>query len=129
LSKRLLDFSLRGRTQIPRAAGGTNHLDNLAFACPGCNGQKFTATEAIDPVSGELVPLYHPRQDEWNVHFTFSEDFGEVIGLTSIGRATVSRLEMNRLGACNLRRLLHRERKFPPDQLRKILAQPEKSPP
>jgi hypothetical protein len=26
----------------------------------GCNGHKHTATEAIDPINGEIVPLYNP---------------------------------------------------------------------
>ncbi|MCB0521729.1 MAG: HNH endonuclease [Saprospiraceae bacterium] len=60
---------------IPLAKNGTDELDNLAFACPGCNNYKFTHLEAVDPVSGETVPLFHPRQHDWNEHFQWSEDF------------------------------------------------------
>jgi 5-methylcytosine-specific restriction endonuclease McrA len=47
----------------PRSMSGTNNLDNLAFACLGCNNRKFTSTTALDPVTGTSVPLYHPRRD------------------------------------------------------------------
>jgi hypothetical protein len=44
-------------------------------------------------VSGELVPLFHPRRDRWAEHFLFRGVHIE--GLTSIGRATVDVLAMN----------------------------------
>ncbi len=49
---------------IPRAAGGTTLLENLAFACFGCNSSKYTKTHAIDPETKAETPLYHPRQQE-----------------------------------------------------------------
>src|SRR3954471_4636724 len=48
-----------------RARGGTTVLDNLALACQGCNNHKYDKTEAPDPASGQRVPLYHPRRDQW----------------------------------------------------------------
>ena len=53
--------------------------------------------EGEDPVTGEVVSLYHPRQDDWNEHFTWSEGFTLLIGLTHIGRATIIELDLNRL--------------------------------
>jgi 5-methylcytosine-specific restriction endonuclease McrA len=47
---------------LPRAAGGPTRVDNLALACQGCNNHKFTKTEAPDPTTGEMVPLFHPRR-------------------------------------------------------------------
>jgi len=44
---------------IPRQAGGETALDNMALACQGCNGHKYVKTHVVDPVSGELVPLFH----------------------------------------------------------------------
>jgi len=60
----------------------------------------------MDPATGELVPLYNPRTDEWSVHFGWNEDRTLIIGITATGRATVERLSLNRLGIVNLRRLL-----------------------
>lgn len=98
----------------PRALGGTNDLNNLAYACLGCNGRKFTATTVIDPVTGLSVALYHPRQHQWAEHFAWNEDFTLLIGLTPIGRATIVRLELNRAGVVNLRRMLQPLGKHPP---------------
>ncbi|HEY9668736.1 MAG TPA: HNH endonuclease signature motif containing protein [Coleofasciculaceae cyanobacterium] len=47
---------------IPRSAGGETVLDNLALSCQGCNNHKYNKTEGRDPVSGDTVPLYHPRK-------------------------------------------------------------------
>src|SRR5438046_2711332 len=90
----------------PRVAGGTRHLSNLAYSCLGCNNFKYTHTEAVDPETGETVSLYHPRRDLWLGHFTWSEDFTEIVGLTATGRASVERLQLNRPGVVNLRRVL-----------------------
>jgi 5-methylcytosine-specific restriction endonuclease McrA len=40
---------------------GETELENLALACPGCNGHKYNKTESPDPVDGTVVPLYNPR--------------------------------------------------------------------
>jgi hypothetical protein len=47
----------------------------------------------IDPDSGNLVPLFNPRTDSWNAHFTLDEL--TIAGLTDIGRATAALLNMN----------------------------------
>lgn len=99
---------------IPRSRGGTDHLDNLALACQGCNSRKYTDVDAIDPVSGKCVPLFHPRQHRWSDHFAWNDDFTLVIGLTPTGRATVERLQLNREGVVNLRRALHSVGAHPP---------------
>ena len=99
---------------IPRALGGTDKLDNLAYACLGCNNQKSTADTAPDPVTGERVALYHPRQHTWSEHFVWSNNSTVLIGLTPIGRAAIERLLLNRKGVVNLRRLLSLIGKHPP---------------
>jgi len=43
--------------------------------------------------SGELVRLFHPRNDLWIEHFRL--DGAWLIGLTPIGRATIHVLAMN----------------------------------
>jgi len=91
---------------LAAARGGGDELSNLALSCQGCNNRKFVSTHAEDPVNGERVPLFHPRRDSWNDHFAWNEDLTLVIGLTPTGRATMERLDLNRPGVVNLRRLL-----------------------
>lgn len=91
---------------IASARGGTHALSNLAYACQGCNGRKYTSTEAIDPATGETVPIYHPRQQRWTDHFAWNDDYTRIVALTPIGRATADKLQLNRAGLVNLRRVL-----------------------
>lgn len=100
---------------LPRALGGTHSNINLAFSCQGCNGSKATHTEAFDPVTCAYVPLFHPRQHQWNEHFRWSEESVLVEGISAIGRATIECLRLNRPGVVNLRRLLMVEQRHPPD--------------
>jgi hypothetical protein len=81
-------------------------MDNLAFACLNCNNRKQDDTTAIDPETRNRVPLYHPRQHVWTDHFQWSEDALNIIPLSATGRTTVERLQINRLGAINVRRAL-----------------------
>lgn len=97
----------------PRSRGGTPDPSNLALACQGCNSHKYTSTEAIDPVTGERVPLFHPRQQHWVDHFIWNEDYTIILGQTPTGRATVEKLKLNRIGLVNLRRVLHSIREHP----------------
>src|SRR5438132_11688027 len=60
---------------VPLKAGGSEELENLAFACQGCNNHKYTKTAARDPVSGALVSLFNPRLQLWPDHFLWSADF------------------------------------------------------
>ncbi len=98
----------------PLSRSGSNELENLALACSGCNGYKLDKVEAPDPSDGTMVSLYHPRHDQWYDHFSWSEDFTRIIGLTAIGRATVGQLQMNRPGLVNIRAALYLIRKHPP---------------
>jgi len=91
---------------VPRSRGGEDDGTNLALACQGCNNRKDTNVEALDLVSGETVPLYHPRRQRWHEHFTWNEDYTLVLGLTPTGRATVEKLQLHRAGVVNLRRVL-----------------------
>lgn len=91
---------------IPFSKGGTDDPHNLANTCDFCNGSKHKKTEAPDPLTGAIVPLFHPRNDLWAAHFTWSDDFTIIIGITPIGRATVACLKMNKQEARNLRAAL-----------------------
>jgi hypothetical protein len=98
----------------PVAKGGETSLENLALACGGCNSSKYTKQEAIDPSSSENAPLYHPRQEIWLEHFSWSTDGLEIIGMTPTGRATVQALNLNRSGVKNIRKLLIMANLHPP---------------
>lgn len=99
---------------IPVEKGGKTTLENLALSCQGCNSYKHTKTEDYDPLTRQFVCLYHPRQQRWDEHFVWNEDFTLIIGFTPAGRVTVETLHLNREGLLNLRRLLYTVRKHPP---------------
>jgi hypothetical protein len=102
----------------PRSRGGPTVAGNLSFSCQGCNNHKYTKTGAADPISGEQVPLFHPRNQRWRDHFAWSEDGTVMLGLTPTGRATVVALQLNRDGLVNLRRLLFAAGEHPPPEPR-----------
>lgn len=101
---------------LPCAKGGSSALENLALSCQGCNNHKFTKIEGFDPVTEQLVPLFHPRKQRWREHFAWNEDYTIVIGLTSTGRTTVNELYLNRSGLLNLRRVLFASGEHPPSE-------------
>jgi len=100
---------------VPLSKGGSSSLDNLAYACNGCNGIKYNKIYAIDPADGKSVRLYNPRKNDWSDHFMWSDTGLLVIGITSIGRATVNLLELNREELLNIRSILHLIGEHPPN--------------
>ena len=80
---------------IPEAQGGLTAPENLWLACRRCNEFKGSQIQAIDPLTDESVPLFHPRQQSWRVHFSWTINGSKIIGLTSTGRATVVALRLN----------------------------------
>ncbi|WP_446376687.1 HNH endonuclease [Coleofasciculus sp. D1-CHI-01] len=88
---------------IPLAKNGADTLDNLALACFHCNRKKSDRMTAIDPQSDAEVPLFNPRQDNWSNHFIWSADGLFIIGLTPVGRTTVTVLALNRERVINIR--------------------------
>jgi hypothetical protein len=90
----------------PIAKGGLSAIDNLAFACMGCNGFKQDKTQAYDATSQAIAPLYNPRTHVWHEHFAWNEDYTRLVPLTAIGRVTIAELQLNREGAMNIRMLL-----------------------
>jgi hypothetical protein len=93
---------------ISEAEGGLTILDNLALSCHGCNLHKSRRINNIDPLSGKTERLFDPRKDEWNKHFTWTEDYTIVVGITPIGRVTIDTLKMNRPGLVRKRSVLRR---------------------
>ena len=91
--------------------GGPTVSDNLAYVCFECNRAKVSDIASLDPSSGVLTPLYHPRQQTWNEHFAF--DGVSIKGLTPIGRATAFLLRLNEPARIAIRENLMREGRYP----------------
>lgn len=80
---------------IPEASGGQAVWENLCVSCHSCNEFKGARSNARDPLTDKLVPLFHPRRQRWRRHFRWSEDGTVILGLTPVGRATIAVLQMN----------------------------------
>lgn len=72
--------------------------------------------EALDPATGDIVPLFHPRVQDWKEHFAWDDSGLVMYGLTPAGRATVECLQLNREEVVNLRELLVMAGKHPPQE-------------
>jgi hypothetical protein len=94
---------------------GPTELENLAFACARCNGHKGPNLSGIDPLTKQVVTLFHPRQDVWASHFAWNGVILE--GLTPTGRATIDVLDVNNSIVVSRRSLLLLLGKFPPPPL------------
>jgi hypothetical protein len=79
---------------IPRSRGGPNEEYNLWLSCAICNGHKSDRISGRDTESGAEVPLFNPREQRWSDHFRWSDDGLRIVGVTSIGRATVTTLHL-----------------------------------
>ena len=73
--------------------GGATSEDNLALCCTLCNRHKGTDLASIDPQTGEIVPLFHPRRHRWSEHFR--AEGPRLLPLTATARATVTLLGLN----------------------------------
>ena len=92
--------------------GGADDVDNLALACHHCNLHKGPNLAGIDPRTGKMVRLFHPRRHKWAWHFRW--DGPVLVGRTAIGRATVDVLAMNLPERVALREELIEDGVFPP---------------
>jgi len=76
---------------------GGDTLDiNLCLACADCNRHKGSDLCSLDPVTGDVVTLFHPRRDKWYEHFSLLET-GLIEPLTATGRVTERVLRFNRV--------------------------------
>lgn len=78
----------------PKHSGGLTESDNLALACVSCSLRKEARRVAVDPATGRIAALFHPRRQRWVDHFRW--DGGYIVGISPTGRATVAALRMNR---------------------------------
>lgn len=86
---------------VARQHGGPTIESNLALACQHCNRHKGPNLSGIDPDTGGVTELFHPRRDRWEDHFVLRGDV--IVGRSPIGRATVRVLKMNAVRRVELR--------------------------
>ena len=79
---------------VSRKHGGLSNIENLAYACVLCNRRKGSDVASIDRGSGDIVRLYHPRQDRWSDHFQVVAN--SIRGISDVGAATAELLQLNR---------------------------------
>lgn len=77
----------------PRKHGGSDDAESLCLACIDCNLRKGTNLTGIDPQTGEITELFHPRHLHWKDHFKWNSVW--IAGTTPIGRTTVVVLDLN----------------------------------
>jgi hypothetical protein len=102
--QRLVMSKLEVEHIIPRAQGGSDDESNLWLSCGLCNRHKSARMTGIDPLDGSTVPLFDPRAQGWGEHFKWSSDGISIVGLTTVGRATVDTLRLNNEIAVEVRR-------------------------
>ncbi len=85
----------------PRKHGGSDDESNLCLACIDCNLHKGPNLTGIDPLTGAVTGLFHPRQQRWEDHFAFEGIY--ITGSTAVGRTTIQVLDMNSDDQLNLR--------------------------
>ena len=92
---------------IAEKHGGNTTSANLAWACFSCNLRKGPNIAGIDPESGVLTRLYHPRTDQWTNHFEWHGV--TLLGKTAVGRTTVEVLAINDADSVAVREALRDE--------------------
>lgn len=80
---------------VPSSLDGTDDEANLCLACRSCNAFKADHLTGMDDASARQTRLFHPRFDNWREHFQLELDTGTIQGLSDIGRATITQLQMN----------------------------------
>lgn len=88
---------------IPLSYNGVNDETNLCCACVRCNANKRKHLTGIDPETSVELSLFNPRNQIWFDHFFWNEENILIIAQTPIGRATLSRLQLNRLTSVKAR--------------------------
>jgi hypothetical protein len=96
---------------IAQQHAGKTLASNLCLACPRCNASKGPNIAGVDPVTGKIIRLFHPRRHKWPAHFAW--DGVLLKGKTPIGRTTIAVLAINDPGAVAVREALLEEGLFP----------------
>jgi hypothetical protein len=97
---------------IARQHSGRTIPSHLALTCARCNRFKGPNLAGIDPVTGRLTPLFHPRRQKWDRHFRWAGPV--LVGRTRAGRTTVAVLTINAPYRVAERQALIKRGLFPP---------------
>lgn len=97
---------------VPSSVGGSDELDNLAWACSACNVSKSDRIVAPDPQTGQRVAIFNPREMPWWDHFEWADY--RLIGRTPIGRALIDFLNLNSAKRLEIREIEDQLGEFPP---------------
>jgi 5-methylcytosine-specific restriction endonuclease McrA len=89
---------------IARKHRGETHEANLAWSCYECNQRKGSDLASIDPETGRISRLFHPRKDSWSDHFRLRGP--RILPLTAVGRVTEFLFRLNHPRALSMRRVL-----------------------
>jgi hypothetical protein len=96
---------------VARKHQGPTIASNLCLSCFYCNSFKGSDISSLD--GRKLTPLFNPRRHKWARHFRW--EGGYLVGLTPIGRVTVTLLNINDAFRVELREELIAEGVFPPE--------------
>jgi hypothetical protein len=99
---------------IPIKHRGETTAENLCLTCMKCNRHKGADFASFDPDSGEIVPLYNPRTDDWAAHFRL--DDATIAPQTTTGRVTVFVLKLNAPARLTERATLIAAGRYPPPE-------------
>ncbi|MCO6457584.1 MAG: HNH endonuclease [Pirellulaceae bacterium] len=92
---------------IDQQHAGPTIESNLALSCFSCNTHKGPNIAGLDPATGQLTRLFHPRGDTWIEHFDW---IGPALhGKSPIGRVTLQVLNINDPVRVEHRRVLLQE--------------------
>ncbi|HEU4410866.1 MAG TPA: HNH endonuclease signature motif containing protein [Polyangiaceae bacterium] len=86
----------------PQAAGGSDDIENLVYACTTCN--RFKGDYAPAGNAPPSLRLLHPGRDDVEAHIAEASN-GRLVGITPRGWFHIQRLHLNRAQLIELRRL------------------------
>ena len=92
--------------RLTTAKNSLAQLERLALACPVWNYEKVTNLTGVDPDTGKVTRLFHPRRHRWQD--PFARDAARLMGKTPEGRTTVWLLNRNAGDRLRWRELLLR---------------------
>lgn len=100
------ETSVGGELEIdhfhPLAAGGSDALDNLVYACTACN--RFKGDYAAGVEAPESLRLLHPTRDDVTAHIVETAQ-GSLLGNSPRGWFHIQRVHLNRPLLVEMRRL------------------------
>lgn len=79
----------------PRAAGGTDDLSNLVYACHRCNQYKADYWPTVEEAAAGFI-LLHPQHHDLSEHYRRNELTGRLEPLTATGEFNLRLLHLNR---------------------------------